>query len=610
MASIQTIAQMFQAAAARHADRPMLRAKVRGQWRAEPFSRWQDDATAWARGLVALGLLPGDRVALLAPTSPHWVKADMAVALAGGVSVPIYPSLPGADIRHIAHHSGARFAFCADPALFRVLATSDEPVGALQHVICFADEATTDDGRLGIHDVAPDRAGWAMSVQTLAKAGRLLEADALTRRQAEIDPDDPSTFVYTSGTTGPQKGVVLSHRALVFEAQALVALLELRDDDRVLLLLPLAHIFERIVCYVCMLRGVELIFPTSLQTLIDDMQQTRPTVVPSVPKVFETVHRSAQTRARRGGPIATQSFGWALSIGRQIAALERKGKPTPRWLHVRHLAARGLVLDRLRQRLGGEVRFCISGGAPLSPEVSDFFSSFGLPVIEGYGLTETSAAATLQRLGDRRPGTVGQALPGTQVRIAADGEVLLRGPNLMTGYHDEPDATVAAFDADGWLRSGDLGELDSDGHLRITGRKKDLIVTAAGKNIAPQNVEQHLCSHPLIAQAFVHGDGRDFLTALITVDEQQLQAWAGEQGMPWSNYAEVTQRPEVFKLAQEAVDSVNRGLAGYETIKKFAVLDRPLRPETGDLTPTLKIRRQALAEKYADLLDSFYRDSY
>lgn len=613
MSTIRTVADLFLSAASQYRDRPMLRGKKHGAWQSETFEQWLTQAQAWAAGLVALGLQPGERVAILARTSPLWVKADMAIALAGGVSVPIFPNLPDNEIAFIAADSDARYAFCEDPPLLASLVRSRPELPALAHVVCLRDQVSGEkdaDAPRRMEDVLPATDGWAMSITTLVSAGRLLPSDTLSNRRASVSADDPCTFVYTSGTTGRQKGVVLSHKAVVFEVHTLVESLDLRDDDTVLLFLPLAHIFERIVCLVCMFRGVQLVFPTSLDALFTELKETRPSVIPSVPRVFETVRNSAIARAEKAGKLGRQTFEWAVAIGEKVAAKKRRGSLIPLGLRAQHLLARRLVLDGIPRRLGGNVRYCISGGAPLAPDVARFFDALGLPILEGYGLTECTAAATLGNLREHRPGTVGRALAGTQIRIAQDGEVLIAGPHLMTGYHKRAEDSAVALGDDGWLRTGDLGELTEDGELRITGRKKDLIVTTTGKNVAPQHVEQHLKQHPLLSQAVVYGDGRDFLTALLTLDEAQLRRWAAEQGVTYTSYSQMSQRPDVYKLAQAAVEQRNRSLASYETIKKFAVLDEPMSAAAGDLTPTLKVRRNVLMQKYRTLLDSFYRDSY
>jgi long-chain acyl-CoA synthetase len=615
MPSIQTVNDLFRAAATRYARRPMLRYKRDGKWQSETCAQWRTESETWARGLIALGLKAGDRIAVLGGTSPAWVKADIAIAMAGGVTVPIYPSLPAHEARFIAADCQARFAFCEDPLSLRKLLDDRDGLPMLERVVCFADHVRwkhpDTEGRTELH--VKDLLGadaWAMSAETLAKAGKLKDADVLKKRAALITADQPFTFVYTSGTSGPPKGVILSQAAIVFEIQALVEILDLRDSDSMLLFLPLAHIFERIVCFVSLFRGVELIFPSSLDKLIEELSETRPTIVPSVPRVFETIHKSARARAERAGPVALRTFEWAVRTGVDVARIRHSGERVPTTLMLRYQMARRVVLDKLQDRLGGAVRYCISGGAPLDKHLAEFFAAFGLPILEGYGLTETTAAAAVNRLEDFRLGTVGRALPGTEIAIAADGEVLIRGPHLMKGYHGQPEVTAAVIDADGWFHSGDLGELDEDAFLRITGRKKELIVTASGRNVAPQNIERHMQSHPVISHAVVYGDRQEFLSALITIDEGQLKRWAAEQDVPFTTHAQMSQLPGVYKLVESAIDQKNRGLASYETIKKFAILDREMSTEAGDLTPTMKVRRSAIADKYRALLDSFYSDGY
>lgn len=622
MAESRNLIDLFELAATRHPLRAMLRSRGSDGWTSETFSRWRSRSDAMARGLVALGLELGDRVALMASTSPDWVRTDIAIIKAGGVSVPIYPSHVPEQIRYILEDSGSRFAVVEDP--FQVEKLLDgPPLERLEAIICLrADQVLDRPDRLGrshlslseVRAAAGEGADKVLEVGELIRRGAAVVEQRLLGRRAAVSGSQPCTFVYTSGTTGPPKGVVLTHDALVFEVRAVLQALDLRDDDAMMLFLPLAHIFARLVYLVCTARGLEMIFPSGQGRLLEDLAEAAPSIVPTVPRVLEKLHASTRAEASRGGLLARRSFDWALATGMEISQIRQHGGEPGPALALRGLVADRMVFGRLHQRLGGRLRYFISGGAPLSKDLADFFHACGLQILEGYGMTENAAAASLNRLTRYKLGTVGQPLPGVSVRLAPDGEILLAGPNLMLGYHGHPEDTAAAVltDQEGvrWLQTGDIGEIDADGFLRITDRKKDVIVTAGGKTVAPQNIEHHLENHALISRVMVHGDRRPFLTALVTVDEDQLRVWTDQHGLAWTGYASMSQHPEVFREVERIIEAKNRALASYETVKKFAILDRDLSHDEGDLTPTLKVRRAAVTERHRTLLDSFYEEVF
>jgi long-chain acyl-CoA synthetase len=372
----------------------------------------------------------------------------------------------------------------------------------------------------------------------------------------------------------------------------------------------LAHSFAKLVYVVCVGVRCEMCIPESMATLIRDLPEAAPTVMPSVPRVFEKLYTKILAGVDTAGPVRKQAFAAALAVGRKVSALRQRGEEPTGLLKVQHQLAERLVFSRIHTLLGGRIRAFISGGAPLSKELAEFFHACGLTILEGYGMTENCAAATVNRLDDFRLGTVGKPIPGVEVAIAADCEVLIRGGNIMTSYWRNPEATAAALDRDGWLHTGDIGEVDADGFLRITDRKKDLIITAGGKNVAPQNLEAHLKTSRYISNCLVYGDRRKFLTALITLDEDAVAVWARERGLQWSSHAELSQHAEVFRLLQAVVDDKNRALASYETVKKFAILERDFDVEAGELTPSLKLRRREIVTRHLGLLDSFYTEHY
>jgi long-chain acyl-CoA synthetase len=614
-AAARTVVDVFEAAVAARPDRVMLRSKVAGAWHPTTFAQWRTMSVTWARGLVAMGLQPGERVAIISQTCREWVIADMAVLLAGGVTVPVYPAALADETRYILADSGCRFAFVEDPTQLGKLLERDA-LPQLERMFLFRDAvplAKPDaNGRhtLRRQDVLPAADPFVQTLALLADAGRELADRVLAERRAALNPRQACTIVYTSGTTGRPKGVVLSHAAFVFEVSTVSRALEVREDDAVMLFLPLAHIFAKVIYFQCVTCRTEMIFPESLATLMGDLAATRPTVLPAVPRIFEKAHTRILTGLAEAGPVKRKLFDAALATGREVSRLRQKGREPTGLLKVRHQLAEKVVFAKIQAVFGGRIRAFISGGAPLSTELAEFFHACGLLILEGYGLTETCAGTTVNRLERYKFGSVGAPVDGMAVRIAADGEILLRGPALMDGYWQNPEATAEAIDADGWFHTGDIGRLDDDGYLYITDRKKDLIITAGGKNVAPQNVENLLKSSPYVSQVLVYGDRRKFLSALITLDEDAIGRWARDRGIAFTNHAEVSQHPEVFRFLQAVVDDKNRSLASYETIKKFAILDHDFSIEAGELTSSLKLRRKEVTAKHLGLLESFYADHH
>jgi long-chain acyl-CoA synthetase len=454
-----------------------------------------------------------------------------------------------------------------------------------------------------------DRDPPVLSLAELAQLGRSVADAELDRRRALVQPQQPATLVYTSGTTGRPKGVVLSHLTFVTQVDACRQAMDVRSDDNLLLFLPLAHIFAKVVYVVCLALRAEMCIPQSMATLVQDLQEAAPTCMPAVPRVFEKLHNRIQLDLQHKGPVAQKVFAWAMGVGRAVSALRQQGKQPGGTLALQHQLAHKLVFAKVHARFGGRIRGFISGGAPLSKDLAEFFAAMDLLILEGYGMTENCAAATVNRLESYKFGTVGRALPGVDIKIAPDGEVLLRGAIVMQGYWHNPEATAEALQ-DGWLHTGDIGELDGDGFLRITDRKKDLIVTAGGKNVAPQNIESLLKGSPYVSQAMVYGDRRKFLTALLTLEPDAVTSWAKGKGLAFASLAELSQNAEVYRLLQAEVDRLNRSLASYETIKKFAILERDFTVEDGEMTPSLKVRRKDVTRKYQSLLDSFYTEHY
>ena len=627
-----TLPDLLEAAAIRRPASTALRTLRGGVETRETVAGLRRMARDWARGLVALGVQPGARVAIIAETRMEWLVADAAILLAGAVSVPIDTFATRADIAFMLADSEVEVAFAAGPfELERLLAgCKDRNAQAeggedaangkrgvcLDKIVVFQSEQVRERPdrkgrrRLLLGEVVSDDDERTLSPSALEALGHNVADAELESRRTALPADAIATLVYTAGTTGRPKGTLLSHRALLYQIEALDEALGLRGDDCILLGLPLAYAFARVVAWVGVGRGVELALPQRGLFGAQDLGRLQPTIVPAVPRQLEALAHDLERSLHHHGKLRRRVLDWAVSVGMEASQLRLQGERPTGLLGVRDVLADRLVHRRMHEALGGRVRMLISGGAPLSRDLAEWYHAVGFELLEGYGLTETSACATLNRPGEARLGTVGKPLRGVELHIAEDGEVLVRGPNLMTGYHHNASATRAAFDADGWLHTGDIGELDGHGSLRITDRKKDIILTASGKAVAPQNVEGHLEASEFIDAALVYGDGKPYLTALLVLDEGEVKRFCAERDIAYTSFAEISQHPAVYRLIERVVEERNRSLASYETIKKFAILDRQLSVEYGDLTPTLKLRRQALLRKHRRLLSSFYEEGF
>jgi long-chain acyl-CoA synthetase len=556
-----------------------------GTWHEWSFDELGTAVRELARGLAALGLEPGDRVALLGETRPEWTLADAAILAAGLVVVPVYQTNSPEECRYVIDHSEARAVIAEDAGqLAKIEAVRDQLPG-LEHVISMVpagDTTTIDDLR--------------------AQAGEVDEAE-LAKRLDAVGPDDVATIVYTSGTTGPPKGCMLTHRNVLATGAAYVELLSLRPPATLFMFLPLAHALARVVQMVSLEYGTTLAFWSGdSRRLVEDVGAAAPTHFPSVPRVFEKIHARVLARGSEGSPIRQRLFAWAVETGRRARPAMRRGSASAA-LKAQYALADRLVLSKVRDLFGGRIELALTGAAPIPREVLEFLDACGITVLEGYGLTETCAAATLNPPHDPRFGTVGPALPGMRVEVAEDGEILLGGPNVFKGYHRNDEATADVFVGD-LVRTGDLGELD-DGYLRITGRKKDLIITSSGKNISPTNIENALRESRWISQAVVYGDNRSYLVALLTLDADEASALAEELGIGGDVQA-MASHERVRERLQEDVDHANSRFARIEQVKKFTVLEADLSQEAGELTPTMKVKRAVIERRYADTFDALY----
>ena len=581
-----TIADMLGLAAERHGDQPAVRFKRDGAWHDVDYAELAEIASEIGRGLIDLGIQPGDRVAILCTTRAEWTYADFGITQAGAVAVPIYATNSPEECAWVAGNSEARAIVCEDAAQLAKIRKVRHDLPALESIV-----VVDADGDIGD----------AISLATLRERGRAVDAAELTGRIAGVTRDQPYTIIYTSGTTGPPKGCVLSHgnyRDVVSmcEQDALV-----REGDIAYLFLPLAHSFALLIQLAALDMGATLAyFGGDPKQIVAELSEVRPTYLPSVPRIFEKLY----TLVTAHGDVA--QIKAATQVGLKVRQLEAAGQEVPPELRAHFDAAEEKLFKNVRAAFGGQLRQATSGAAPIAKEILEFFFACGVPVLEGYGMTETATAATVSTLNSYRFGSTGRALHGLEIRIADDGEVLLRGPNIFQGYYKNDDASFGSI-VDGWLHTGDLGRLDEDGFLFITGRKKDIIITAGGKNLTPANLENDLKQSRWISQAVMHGDRRPYPVALITLDPEEIVHFAREHGLP-EDVAALAREPEVLALVQGELDGVNERYSQVEKIKKFALLDHDLSQETGELTPTLKVKRNVVYEKHAELLDALYAE--
>ena len=558
-------------------------------------------------GLAGLGMGSGDRVAIVSESRPEWLLADLAILAGGGVTVPIYPTLSAPQVRYILEDSGARIAIVSTRLQLDKLQEVRHQLPALEALVVLDSEAAAPaSSSVLTFDELEARGHSRMTGEW--GAGREFRDAARGVRSEQL-----ATIIYTSGTTGEPKGVMLTHGNLVANLCAGAKALDVRQDDVALSFLPLSHAFERMVAYVYLFCGVTIVFAESFETIGRDIAIVKPTVITGVPRVYEKLHARIMEKGQSGSGLKAALFRWAVGVGQLRGHAVLRGKEPGPFTAVRCALADRLVFAKIREGLGGRIRYLVSGSAPLPIPIAEFFYGVGLPVIEGYGLTETAPILTVNPAHAPRAGTVGKAVEGVELRIAADGEILARGPNIMSGYHNKPEDTADVL-KDGWFHTGDIGTLDANGYLAITDRKKDLLVTSGGKKIAPQPIEAVLKRSPLVSEAVVLGDRRKYATVLIVPDFKALERRLQELGRPpqpggeTASRADLLARPDVVALYQEIVDGLNRELSQYERIKKIALLPAEFSIETGELTPTLKVRRKVVEDRWRSEIEKLYAE--
>ena len=570
-----------------------MRIKRAGRWTELSYAELADQVQSASLGFRELGIGDGDRVAILSENRPEWAIADYACLAARFTDVPIYPTLPARQLEYILRDSGSVALLASGAQLGKVLGIRDR-LPELRHIVTL--------------DRAPQGGEGVLGFDELLACGRSAAARHPEWRAHALDaaPDDLATLIYTSGTTGDPKGVMLTHGNIASNVTTCCRLFTFGDGDECLSFLPLSHIFERMFGHYSMFHaGVVINYAGGIETVASDMQERRPTLMASVPRLYEKIYARVLDSVRASAPPRRRIFAWARRVGEEWVDRTLADAPLPPSLSLRRRLADRLVFSTLRARTGGRIRFFISGGAPLSPEIARFFFAAGMPILEGYGLTETSPVIAVNTQRHTKLGTVGRPIPGVEVRIAEDGEIVTRGPNVMRGYFNKPEATAEALDVEGWFHTGDIGLVDAEGYLRITDRKKDLIVTAGGKNIAPQPIENLAKGSKYVSNAVMLGDRRPFPIMLVVPNPEPLRLWASRRGLP-ADLERLVSLPEVHTKLEREVRKMLRDLAQFEMPKKFLLLARDFSVEGGELTPTLKVRRRIVEERHRAAIEALY----
>ena len=585
-----TVADLLPLAAREHADRRAVMYKEEGasEWTSKTYRDVGEVVERLALGLIDLGIEKGDKVSILGNTRPEWTYFDFAALTAGATVVPIYQTNSPEECQYVLENSDARAVIVEDSEQLAKIREVRDRCPILEHVILMTGEAED-----------------AISAADLTERGASHGSSEWEERWSSVTPDDICTFIYTSGTTGPPKGCVISHGNYRAMLDMVLEVGVLGDDEVTYLYLPLAHSFALLIQFGTVALGATLAYwQRDPLKIIADLAEVKPTYFPSVPRIFEKIYTAATAAAENAGGLKKAVFNWAIGVGRRMRETERAGKQPGLLLRRQYEIADKQMLSKIRNLFGGRIKVAVSGAAPINPEILRFFDAAGVLVVEGWGMTETSTAATAATPEDFKFGTVGRPFPGCEIKIADDGEILVRGPNIFQGYYKNPEATAETL-VGGWLHTGDIGEIDSEDYVKITGRKKDIIITAGGKNITPANLEAEIKQHPLVSQCVVIGDRRPYLVALITLDMEECAKLCEERGWP-ADPAQLRSNPEMTALIQQHLDKVNEKFARVEQVKKFEILPHDLSQETGELTPTLKVKRNVVAEKYESEVDALY----
>jgi long-chain acyl-CoA synthetase len=594
----ETLATMFWSRVEKSAERPAQMLKRQDAWTTLTWREVGAVVRELALGLIAIGRQPGETIALLSTSRAEWVQADFAIFTAGGITVPVYPTYPPDLIAYVCNDAGVRTIIVEDPSQLAKVLEVREKIPGLQQIVVMSGYEATQPPKTVLT--------WEM-LRRLGRDNAERHAGTLADRLAATKPDDLATIVYTSGTTGPPKGVMQTHANHLAAQKAGESCAPVEEGWVHLLFLPLAHSFARLESYIGVYRGLCTAFAENLEKVGDNLREVRPHFICSVPRVFEKVYAKILAGVEAGSPTKKKIFHWAIGVGREVSRHQQRGQPLPPGLRLKRAIAHKLVFEKLHAALGGRLKWAISGGAPLSREIAEFFHAAGILILEGYGLTETCPVGTFNRPDKFKFGSVGQTLPGIEIKIAADGEILFRGPHIARGYFNQPQPTAEVFEPSGWFHTGDIGRIDDDGFVFITDRKKDIIVTAGGMNIAPQNIENMLKADPFISQVMVYGDRKPYPVALITLNADEVAKFAREQGIVAGDATVVVKHPKIIDRVARTVEEKNSQLQSYAKIKKFTVLPGDFTQEGGELTPTLKVKRKVVANKYLSAIEELYR---
>lgn len=597
----QTLVELLKMAVASEPDREALRYKQEKVWVGMRADRLLERVRNVALGLYARGIRKGDRIAILAESGPLWSITDYAILSNGAVNVPIYPTQPPHQVEYIIRESAPRLLFISTA---RQLRRVDSALKKFPDLRLISFQSMENGENLSSFASVEDEGAKLASEQPGLY-------DAIS---SDVLAADLASIIYTSGTTGEPKGVMLTHSNVTFNALSAGTFLQIEPGGTMLSFLPLSHVFERMVLYLCTNRGVQINYATGIETVAADIQDVRPTLMSTVPRLLEKIYARMQKNAAEGGGLKKKIFDWSLGVARRSAQLSTRGEALPPLLELQREVADHLVFAKLREAVGGRIMRMVSGGAALPVDIALVFTGAGIPVLQGYGLTETSPVIAVNSLDYNRIGSVGRLLPGVEAQIAEDGEILTRGPHVFKGYFNKPEESAASFGEDPgggerWFKTGDIGHFDSDGFLFITDRKKDLIKTSGGKYVAPQMIEGMINQSEFVEQAVIVGDKRKFVSGLIVPDFERLRAWAKDQGIPTANKHELIADRRVADLIKADVNRLTRELADYEKVKRIALVADEFSVDGGELTPTLKVKRRVVEQKYAELIESLYSGS-